>query len=93
MIPTWQILSLIPCLLLCGAGCAGPRVVDPGPCPTEIIVQEKLIELPADLLLPQPCPTVPDHGDVAHLLDWSENCAISARLANEQLDAIRALQE
>lgn len=51
-----------------------------------------MIELPADLLTPQPCPTVPDHGDVGHLLDWMENCAISARLANDQLRAIRKLQ-
>lgn len=51
-----------------------------------------MIELPGELLMPQPCPSVPDHGDVAHLLDWMENCAISARMANDQLSAIRALQ-
>lgn len=58
----------------------------------DVIVQERMIELPAELLLPQPCPTVPDHGDMAHLLDWMENCAISARMANDQLRAIRELQ-
>ena len=57
-----------------------------------MIIQERLVELPAELLLPQPCPRVPDHGDVAHLLDWVENCAISARMVNDQLRAIRELQ-
>jgi hypothetical protein len=56
-------------------------------------VQEVLKPLPPDLLIPQPCPSVPRAGDLQVLLDWAENCAIAARLANDQLDAIRALQD
>lgn len=91
MIQRSRNLWLIPCLALFGTACAVQPVVDPGPC--DVIIEEKLVELPAELLIPQPCPAVPDHGDVGHLLDWAENCAISARLANDQLGAIRELQE
>ena len=87
----WLTLWLILCPLLSGAGCAAqPLTAD---CEPEIIVQEVLKPLPPDLLIPQPCPSVPRAGDLQVLLDWAENCAIAARLANDQLDAIRALQD
>jgi len=56
-------------------------------------VQEVHKPLPAELLIAQPCPPTPRRGDVQALLDWTENCAISARLANEQIEAIRTLQD
>lgn len=81
------------CLPLFGSGCASRPVVLPAAeCVPDIQVIERFKPLPAELLAPQPCPSVPDHGDMAHLLDWIENCAISARMANDQLQAIGALQ-
>ena len=79
--------------MLFGAGCAARPVIDPGECVPDVIVQERMVEIPAELTLPQPCPDVPDEGSVRVLLDWMENCAISARMANDQLTAIRKLQD
>lgn len=92
MIRHWLSLSPILFLLLYGSGCAAPQVIDPVDCVPDVIVQEKLIELDPDLTTPQPCPEPPHRGNVSVLLDWAENCAISAQLANDQLKAIRELQ-
>lgn len=80
-------------LLLFGAGCAAQPAIPAVDCAPDIVVQEVHKPLPAELLIAQPCPPTPRRGDVQALLDWTENCAISARLANEQIEAIRTLQD
>lgn len=83
---------LILCLALFGSGCAQHQVIPPAECVPDIRGVERLIPLDADLTQPQPCPAVPRTGSNEHLADWAENCAISARMANDQLARIRALQ-
>ena len=78
--------------MLCGSGCAARPIAPPAECVPDVIIQERLIGINAELLIAHPCPSVPYRGDVAVLLDWTENCAISARMMNDQLRAIRSLQ-
>jgi len=78
-------------LLLFGTGCALPAVKTTE-CVPDIRVEERLVELRADLVMPQPCPEVPRGGSNEVLADWAANCASANRAANDQLTAIRKLQ-
>lgn len=76
-----------------GTGCATQKKaaswID---CEPEIIIQETLIDIPADLLLVHENPSIPAHGDNAALLDWAMACAANTRKYSDQMIRLKELQ-
>lgn len=85
--------GLLLSLLLLGACSASPPKAGPTiECVPEVIVQEQIVPVPAELTQIWYNPVVPSRGDNAALLDWAQACAVTTHLYTEQMKKLKELK-
>ena len=87
------LMSLLMSLFLCSCGTwqKTRNIFSPNECVPEIKLVKSIIDVPDALTQRQENPPVPSHGDNSVLLEWCLACAGNTRTLNDQLDAIREL--
>lgn len=76
--------------MLLPACASQPRTEPHFECVPDVIISEKIVDIPAELTAARHAPPV-DIENNGDLLDWAMQCGAQNRKANQQLNAIRNL--
>ena len=78
-------------ILMLGSCSNVPPIPTADECVPDIQIVAKYVPLDAWLTEPHGLPVVPSNGGNADLLEWAVSCAISNKMLNGQVKAIRVL--